>query len=67
MKVFVIAALSADGFIAQAEDHVADWTGTEDKKLFVQLTKEAGIMVMGSKTLATIGRALPGRHHYPRY
>jgi dihydrofolate reductase len=61
MKVFVIAALSADGFIAQAEDHVADWTGTEDKKLFVQLTKEAGIMVMGSKTLATIGRALPGR------
>lgn len=40
---------------------MADWTSREDKQLFVAKTKEAGTMVMGSKTFATIGRALPGR------
>lgn len=61
MKVFLIAALSADGFIARSTNELANWTSAEDKKLFVQLTKEAGIMVMGSTTLDTIGKALPGR------
>lgn len=61
MKVFIIAAISADGFIARDATDLADWTSTEDKKLFVSLTKEAGVMVMGATTLATIGRALPGR------
>ena len=61
MKVFLIAAMSADGFIAQTSDQLADWTSKEDKQLFVKLTKEAGVMVMGSRTFATIGRALPGR------
>lgn len=61
MKVFIIAALTVDGFIGRSSKHLADWTGGEDKKLFVQLTKEAGIVVMGSRTFATIGRALPGR------
>nr|AIA13250.1 Dihydrofolate reductase [uncultured bacterium] len=63
MNVFIIAALTADGFIAKTSDHGADWTSAEDKKLFVQLTKEAGVMVMGSKTFATIGKALPGRRN----
>ena len=61
MKVFIIAAISADGFIARSETELADWTSTEDKKLFVKLTKEAGVMVMGATTLRTIGRALPDR------
>jgi len=61
MKVFLIAAITVDGFIGRSADHLADWTSPEDKKLFVTKTKEAGIMVMGSKTFATIGRALPGR------
>lgn len=61
MKVFIIAAISADGFIARDAMDLADWTSAEDKKLFVKLTKEAGVMVMGATTLATIGRALPGR------
>jgi dihydrofolate reductase len=62
MKTFIIAAISADGFIGQHEGHNSiDWTSPEDKKLFVRLTKEAGIMVMGSRTFQTIGRALPGR------
>ncbi len=62
MKVFIIAAITADGFIARHSNHLADWTSREDKKLFVTLTKDAGVMVMGSRTFATIGRALPGRH-----
>lgn len=61
MKVFLIAAITVDGFIGRSSDHMADWTSPEDKKLFVSKTKEAGIMVMGSKTFSTIGRALPGR------
>jgi dihydrofolate reductase len=61
MKVFLVAAITADGFIGRNAGHLADWTSREDKKLFVRLTKQAGTMVMGSKTFATIGRALPGR------
>ncbi|HEU4914239.1 MAG TPA: dihydrofolate reductase family protein [Candidatus Saccharimonadales bacterium] len=61
MKVFIVAAITADGFIGRTADHLADWSSKEDKKLFIKLTKEAGTMVMGSKTFATIGRALPGR------
>lgn len=61
MKVFIIAAITVDGFIARTSTHGADWTGKEDKKAFVRLTKEAGTIVMGSKTFATIGRALPER------
>lgn len=61
MKTVLVAAITADGFIGRTSDHLADWTGKADKKLFVAVTKQAGAMVMGSKTFATIGRALPGR------
>lgn len=61
MKVFIIAAVTADGFIARDSNHMADWTEKEDKQLYVKLTKESGVMVMGSRTFDTIGRALPGR------
>jgi dihydrofolate reductase len=61
MKTLIIAALTADGFIGRDAKHLADWTGKADKKLFTDVTKAAGIMVMGSRTFETIGRALPGR------
>lgn len=61
MKTVLIAAITADGFIGRDPSHLADWTSKADKKLFVEITKQAGIMVMGSRTFATIGRALPGR------
>ncbi len=63
MRIFIVAALTADGFIGRTSGHTADWTGGEDKKVFVRLTKEAGVIVMGSRTFATIGRALPGRRN----
>ena len=61
MNVILIAAVTADGFIGRSSGHAADWTSKEDKQLFVKVTKEAGTMVMGSKTFETIGRALPER------
>ena len=54
-------ALTADGKIAKHSDHLADWTSPEDKKEFIQATKEAGVIVMGKKTFDTIGKPLPGR------
>jgi dihydrofolate reductase len=65
MKVILIAALSADGLLARdGDDFSMDWTSPEDVKLFVRVTKEAGVMIMGSRTFATTiaaGRKLPGR------
>nr|AIA15762.1 RibD C-terminal domain protein [uncultured bacterium] len=62
MKTFLIAAMTADGFIARDETQTSlEWTSPEDKKLYVAATKEAGVMVMGSHTFDTIGRGLPGR------
>lgn len=58
----MIAAISLDGFISPLEHtNSTQWTSDADKKLFVQKTKEAGVMVMGRTTFDTIGKALPGR------
>src|SRR3990167_10823566 len=61
MKVFIIAAMTADGFIAQHSGHLASWTSKEDKRFFIEKTKEAGVVVMGLNTYKTIGRPLPDR------
>lgn len=61
MNISLIVALTADGFIGRDSSHLADWTGKADKRLFVRLTREAGTVVMGSRTFATINRALSGR------
>jgi len=61
MRIFMIAAVTADGFIGRDAEHEADWTNKEDKRTFVELTKEAGTMIFGSTTYKTIGRALPDR------
>lgn len=61
MKTFIIAALSADGLIAKDEKHSAFWTSKADKARFVKLTREAGVVVMGSTTYATLPRPLKDR------
>ncbi|NCN06930.1 MAG: dihydrofolate reductase [Candidatus Pacebacteria bacterium] len=62
MHVFLIAALSADGFIAKTVDQISTrWTSKEDAAFFAQKTKEAGVVVMGRTTFETIGRPLPDR------
>ena len=61
IDVFIIATTTADGRIARHPDHAAIWSSREDKKFFVERTKQAGVIVMGAKTFSTIGKALPGR------
>jgi dihydrofolate reductase len=61
MKVILIMAQSADGIIARDHRHFPDWTCPADKRFFKKVTREAGVLIMGSRTYATIGKALPGR------
>ena len=61
MKIILLMAMTADGMIARNSMQPVDWTGKEDKQYFVRITREAGAMIMGSKTFDTIGRVLPGR------
>ena len=61
MKVILVMALTLDGRTGKGDNHFVDWSGAEDKKLFVELTKKAGVLIMGSKTFDTIGKPLPDR------
>lgn len=62
IKVFIIAATSADGFIAKDSQHSPMyWSSKADKKRFVELTKRAGVVIMGSSTYKTIGKPLKER------
>lgn len=62
MKVSLIAAISANGKIAEVEDQKSlDWTSKEDLAFFIQKTKELGVVIMGRKTYNTIGKPLKGR------
>ena len=58
---FIIAALTVDGFIARDASHIALWTSKEDKRRFVELTKRAGVVVMGSTTFKTLPKPLKER------
>lgn len=61
MRAFIIAAMTADGYIARNEHHAAFWTSKEDKRRFVELTKRAGVVIMGSTTHETLPRPLKER------
>jgi dihydrofolate reductase len=63
IKTFIIVAQTADGFIAKNSGHEATWTSREDKKRFVEITKRAGVMVMGLNTFKTFPSPLPERLH----
>ena len=63
MKVVLVMAMTADGKISRNPLEPVDWTGREDKKAFVRITREAGVVIMGSRTFDTIGRPLPGRRN----
>ena len=61
MNVILLMVMTMDGKIARSSMELVDWTGKEDKKYFVQITKDAGAMIMGSKTFDTFGYPLPDR------
>jgi len=62
MNVVLIAAMTADGRIARSESDLSlDWTSAEDRRFFVEKSREIGALIMGRKTWETIGKPLPGR------
>nr|AIA15788.1 RibD C-terminal domain protein [uncultured bacterium] len=63
MKVVIMAAVTLDGKIARDEAHFVDWTSREDKKLYYNFSKRAGVMIMGHNTYKTLPAPLPGRLH----
>lgn len=54
MKIILMMAITADGKIAKSSDHFPDWTSKEDKKLFAEVTKRHGVVIMGDKTFFTL-------------
>ena len=63
MKVILVMAMTLDGKIGRHATDPVDWTGSADKKYFVEVTHKAGVMIMGSNTFNTIGHPLPGRQN----
>lgn len=60
---FLIAAITADGFIGRGDaDLSTRWTSKEDAAFYRQKSTEAEAVIMGSKTFATLGnKPLPNR------
>ncbi len=54
-------ALTLDGKIGKGPNHFPDWTEKADKVLFMHMTKEVGVLIMGSNSYDTIGKPLPNR------
>lgn len=61
MKLTLMMAVTVDGKIARHGSHFPDWTGKADKRMFKQFTEQAGVIIMGSKTFATLENPLPNR------
>lgn len=61
MRILLVMAQSLDGKIARDPLDPVDWTEPEDKGHFARLTREIGLVVMGSRTFERIGKALPYR------
>jgi dihydrofolate reductase len=61
MRVLLLAAITVDGKIARDAHELTTWTSREDKRLFVQATRAAGVVIMGRATYETLPAPLPGR------
>ena len=61
MKIILMMAMTADGKIARSSDHFPDWTSKEDKRIFSEITKKHGVVIMGESTFKTFPRPLPDR------
>ncbi|MDD3711547.1 MAG: dihydrofolate reductase family protein [Patescibacteria group bacterium] len=61
IPVTLIMAITTDGKIAKNSDHLANWTSSEDKKVFVTTSKDFGMIMMGQKTFQTFPAPLKNR------
>ncbi len=53
--------MTLDGKIAKTDSHFPDWTSKEDKKIFQEISKDAGVVIMGDKTFLTFPAPLNDR------
>ncbi len=64
MNVSIIVAVTADGYIGRGVDQSSlEWTSAEDKRFFVEKTKEIGTVIVGRTTFETFARPLPNRRN----
>lgn len=61
MKTILLCAVSLDGKIARNSFDKLDWVSQANKKFFAQVTRKAGIVLVGNNTFKAIGRPLPER------
>ncbi len=61
MKVILMIAATLDGKIAKDSHHFPNWTSSEDKKLFSEISKRSGVVLMGDKTFFTLKKPLKDR------
>ncbi len=57
----MMMAVTTDGKIAKDKTQFADWTSREDKKLFVEISKRCGAIMMGENTFKTFPAPLKER------
>ncbi len=61
IPVTMMMAVTVDGKIAKDKTQFANWTSKEDKKLFVEISKFHGVVMMGENTFKTFPSPLPNR------
>lgn len=61
IPVTMMMAMTVDGKIATNKSQLADWTSKEDKKIFKEISKAHGVIMMGANTFRTFPAPLPGR------
>ncbi|MDY0360098.1 MAG: dihydrofolate reductase [Desulforegulaceae bacterium] len=61
IKVILVMALTADGFTARFSNEYTDWSSAADKKLFLEISKKAGVVIMGKNTYNTLKSPLKNR------
>lgn len=61
IPVTMMMAMTVDGKIAKDKTQFADWTSKEDKKLFVEISKSHGVIMMGENTFNTFPAPLKDR------
>ncbi len=61
IPVTMIMAITADGKIAKDKTQFANWTSKADKQLFIQTSREFGMIMMGENTFNTFPSPLKDR------
>jgi dihydrofolate reductase len=63
VRVLLVAAITIDGKIARDSQEISNWSSPEDKRMFMRVSQEAGLLIMGRSTYETLDRPLPERLH----